>query len=85
MNECARDELERARERLAQVHAEVAAAADERGRALLDQSTQAWDAYREAECDRQNDPYREGTIYPLLYASCRASLTRQRSDQLASD
>jgi uncharacterized protein YecT (DUF1311 family) len=37
-----------------------------------------WNSYREIHCQELSAPFREGSIYPLLYFSCRARVTNSR-------
>ena len=53
--------------------------ADEK--ALLE-AQRAWITFRDAHCASIALPNIGGTIYPLIYNSCRADVTRQRTEQL---
>ena len=53
--------------------------ADEK--ALLE-AQRAWIKFRDAHCASIALPNVGGTIYPLIYNSCRADVTRQRTEQL---
>ncbi len=52
-----------------------------------------WNSYRDIHCKELSEPFRKGSIYPLLYFSCRARLTNDRiadlqgtgNSQLTSD
>lgn len=37
-----------------------------------------WNSYREKHCLDLSEPFRTGSIYPLLYHSCRARVTNDR-------
>ena len=37
-----------------------------------------WNSYRDAHCQDLSAPFRTGSIYPLLYNSCRARVTNDR-------
>jgi uncharacterized protein YecT (DUF1311 family) len=37
-----------------------------------------WNSYRDIHCKESNALFRKGSIYPLLYHSCRARLTNDR-------
>ena len=39
---------------------------------------QTWNSYRDAHCQELSEPFRKGSIYPLLYHSCRARVTNDR-------
>ena len=49
--------------------------------ALLE-AQRAWIKFRDAHCASIAMPNAGGTIYPLIYNSCRAGVTRQRTEQL---
>ncbi|MEP3231812.1 MAG: lysozyme inhibitor LprI family protein [Hyphomicrobiales bacterium] len=49
--------------------------------ALLE-AQRAWITFRDAHCASVALPNAGGTIYPLIYNSCRAGVTRQRTEQL---
>ena len=52
-----------------------------------------WNSYRDIHCQELSEPFRKGSIYPLLYFSCRARLANDRiadlqgtgNSQLTSD
>ncbi|MFM7601251.1 MAG: lysozyme inhibitor LprI family protein [Pseudanabaena sp.] len=37
-----------------------------------------WNSYRDTHCQELSEPFRQGSIYPLLYFSCRARLANER-------
>lgn len=49
--------------------------------ALLE-AQRSWITFRDAHCTSVAMPSAGGTIYPLIYNSCRANVTRQRTNQL---
>jgi len=49
--------------------------------ALLE-AQRAWITFRDAHCTAVALPNQGGTIHPLIYNSCRAAVTRQRTEQL---
>lgn len=44
----------------------------------------AWIKFRDAHCTAEGFKYRGGSIEPLIYHSCRAALTRERTKQITS-
>ena len=48
----------------------------------LFEAQRAWIKFRDAHCASVALPNAGGTIYPLIYNSCRADVTRQRTEQL---
>ena len=51
--------------------------------ALLN-AQRSWIAFRDGHCETEGFKYRGGSIEPLIYHSCRADMTRQRTKQLNS-
>jgi uncharacterized protein YecT (DUF1311 family) len=59
----------------------------------LKEIEKTWTSYRNIFCDELSAPFRKGSIYPLLYFSCRARVTNDRiadlqgknNSQLTSD
>jgi len=83
MNVCALNTMKLERTRLETAQAAAAAAAsDDTRRSDLKKSNRAWEAFQEAECERQTSPYFEGSMYPMAYGLCHAQLMRLRSDML---
>ncbi len=39
---------------------------------------QTWTSYRDIHCQELSAPFKDGSIYPLLYLSCRARVTNDR-------
>lgn len=59
--------------------------ADQRGAAdSLLRAQRAWITYRDAACETEGFSFRGGSMEPFIVASCKAELTRQRTDQLRS-
>lgn len=42
----------------------------------------AWIDYRDGQCEAEGAQYAGGSIRPLIEATCKADLTRQRTEQL---
>jgi len=51
--------------------------------ASLKTAQRAWIAYRDAECDRLYDRYKDGTIRFTVFAACQNELTASRAIDLA--
>ena len=45
---------------------------------LLVEAQRAWIAFRDAECAFQSSGVSGGSVYPMIHATCLASLTNQR-------
>jgi len=96
MNVCAQIDFERADAELNGVWGQVVADARRADReiqreydrrptseAKLREAQRAWLVFRDAHCTVQGyDEARGGTMEPMVYGSCRAELTRQRTAQL---
>ena len=46
------------------------------------EAQRAWIKYRDAHCRSDGYQFRGGTMEPLINASCKAALTRERTEQL---
>jgi uncharacterized protein YecT (DUF1311 family) len=96
MNMCAGLDFERADAELNILWRQVIASARVRDRELdrrydqrptteakLREAQRAWLLFRDAHCTVQGyDEARGGSMEPMVYGSCRATLTRQRTAQL---
>ena len=51
-------------------------------KAALLKAQRAWIAFRDANCWAEAAPYTTGSIQPLVFSSCMARLTRQRTKDL---
>lgn len=83
MIECASADLQAADKRLNEAYKAVRANLDELGTALLLKAQRAWIKFRDAECERERDAARGGTMAPLLQLSCLTQLTKQRTNDLS--
>jgi uncharacterized protein YecT (DUF1311 family) len=52
------------------------------GEARLREAQRAWITFRDAHCAVHGYEARGGSMEPLLYESCRAEVTQQRTEQL---
>ncbi len=52
--------------------------------ATLLEAQRAWLAYRDAHCRAEAYGFRGGSMEPLIDASCKSNLTRERTEQLRS-
>lgn len=78
LNACAGQELAHQDALLNEAYPKVMASLDADGKALLKKAERAWIVWRDAECDWDADQYRGGSIAPLEYFSCKATLTKAR-------
>ena len=52
------------------------------GRDALDEAQRAWIAYRDAQCAFESAGTAGGSVHPMIVATCRAELTRARTERL---
>ncbi len=50
--------------------------------AKLLEAQRAWINFRDSHCEAEADRYRGGSIWPLIYSSCKTKLTFERTQQL---
>ena len=82
MSQCAEDAFDRADKALNAVYQDQMKGLDDHSRDLLKKSERAWIAFRDAECTYQNAANEGGSIYPMVYAGCESTLTKDRIKQL---
>ena len=78
MIQCAAQLYEVADDRLNAVYQALRSSQDEEGKKLLRDAQRAWLKFRDAECLRERDMARGGTLAPILEISCKESMTLQR-------
>ena len=61
-----------------QCHEEVYSRIPKARQSQLKAVEKTWNSYRDIHCQELSAPFREGSIYPLLYFSCRARVTNSR-------
>lgn len=83
MIECARTDFDLADGDLNRAYQEKLAQEDKDGKSLLRKAQRAWIVFRDAECARQADFARGGTMAPLLGMTCLTSLTVRRVNELS--
>jgi uncharacterized protein YecT (DUF1311 family) len=60
------------------IYDEVYSQIPEARKSQLKAIEKTWTAYRDIHCTELSEPFRKGSIYPLLYLSCRARVTNDR-------
>jgi uncharacterized protein YecT (DUF1311 family) len=83
MNECAQSRYMQADAEMSASYQAQMAYLGALARKRLLASQRAWLAYRDAACLYENG-IREGSMWPMLDASCREALTTQRAQMLKS-
>ena len=84
MNECAETAFKNADDELNSVYGDVVRRlkADEVAKKLLVATQKAWLRFRDAECAFISSASSGGSIYPMIVANCRASITQERVNGL---
>ena len=60
------------------IYEEVDGQISESRKSQLKAIEQTWTSYRDIHCQELSAPFRKGSIYPLLFQSCRARVTNDR-------
>lgn len=83
MNYCAALDAQVADDRLNEVYQDLRAAiTNETQEKQLISAQQAWISFRDSDCEFSQRRYDGGSIMPLIYSSCIAERTRQRTKEL---
>jgi uncharacterized protein YecT (DUF1311 family) len=60
------------------IYDEVYSQIPEARKSQLKATEKTWNSYRDIHCQELSAPFQKGSIYPLLYFSCRARVTNDR-------
>jgi uncharacterized protein YecT (DUF1311 family) len=60
------------------IYDEVYSQIPEARKSQLKAIEKTWNSYRDVHCQELSAPFQKGSIYPLLYLSCRARVTNDR-------
>ena len=82
MNRQAAAGADKAEQRMQTILSELRSRLDDKGRAKLDASQNAWLLYRKAEAESYADQYRGGSMAPVIYSASKADSTERRIGQL---
>jgi len=82
LTRCADLDLRTSRLRLQRLLRELRDSLDSAALPGLDSVQRRWEAYSEAQCRWESEPYDGGTMRPMLESGCLAMLTEERIDQL---
>jgi uncharacterized protein YecT (DUF1311 family) len=84
MNICAGKEFDAADKALNTAYREIVGriGGDHETKAALTAAQRAWIAFRDGECAFQAKSVESGSIYPLIVAGCKTTLTEARTQQL---
>lgn len=83
MNYCAALDAQQADDKLNEVYQKLRAAiTNETQEKRLIAAQQAWIPFRDSDCEFSQRRYDGGSIMPLIYSSCIADRTRQRTKEL---
>jgi len=72
MNQCAEADYQKADAELTKVYAKLDKTPELRA------AERAWIAYRDAECTYETADNRGGSMEPMIYSGCMATMTKQR-------
>ena len=85
MNNCAHQEYVKADAEMNRVYKQlisVLAADQAKDQTKLREAQRAWVKYRDANCESESSLNEGGTIYPMVYDMCLASMTEERTKRL---
>lgn len=84
MNQCAAQENKAADKELNTVYQQITARLKNNpdGKKLLVSAQRAWIGFRDAECKFSASGVAGGSVYPLIYNNCIASVTKTRTEAL---
>ncbi|MFE1745101.1 lysozyme inhibitor LprI family protein [Coleofasciculus sp. H7-2] len=82
MNACAGIAYQNADRRLNQVYRQLLPKLPGSRRQKLISAQQAWIKFRDANCTFERSEFTGGTMEPMVYSSCLANVTKQRTAQL---
>lgn len=82
MNACAGIAYQNADRRLNQVYRQLLPKLSGSRRQKLISAQQAWIKFRDANCTFERSEFAGGTMEPMVYSSCLANVTKQRTAQL---
>lgn len=85
MNNCAHQEYVKADAEMNRVYKQlmsVLTADQAKDQTKLREAQRAWVKYRDANCESESSLNEGGTIYPMVYDFCLASMTEERTKRL---
>jgi uncharacterized protein YecT (DUF1311 family) len=84
MNACALQEFQETDRKLNAQYQKTMAGLAQKDRDALRREQRNWIKRRDSRCKANADAYKGGSIWPLEYHSCLASMTRDRTQELVS-
>lgn len=82
MNACAGLSYQQADKRLNQVYQQLVPKLSAARRQKLTSAQQTWIKFRDSNCAFQRSEVEGGSMAPMMYSSCLAEMTKQRTQQL---
>jgi uncharacterized protein YecT (DUF1311 family) len=82
MNRCAQEDFQKADAELNKVYQQLVPKLEAPHKDKLKIAQRAWVAFRDAHCDCEAFSFDGGSMQPLIFASCKAQATRDRTKQL---
>lgn len=83
LNGCAGLSYQQADQKLNQIYRQLLPKLPSARKQKLITAQQIWIKFRDSNCDFEKSEVEGGTMAPLIYSSCLADLTKQRTEQLA--
>jgi len=84
LNECADKDLKASDAKLNEVYRALSAKTSQQGKTSLQNAQRAWLAYRDAQCRFETMGTIDGSIHPMVYASCMDKLTQAQTKLLGT-
>ncbi|MDB5780140.1 lysozyme inhibitor LprI family protein [Caballeronia mineralivorans] len=84
LDECAGKDFKASDAKLNEVYRALSAKTSQKGKASLQSAQRAWLAYRDAQCQFETMGTIDGSIHPMVYASCMDKLTQAQTKLLSA-
>ncbi|TPG41710.1 lysozyme inhibitor LprI family protein [Flavobacterium pectinovorum] len=85
MNQTAIQNLAKADNELNQVYKKLVKKLNEKEKKLLITTQKNWIKFRDSKCEFEKEEYNGGSIQPLIYYTCLAQCTNDRTKELKSN
>jgi len=84
LNECADKDFKASDAKLNEVYRALSSKTSQQGKTSLQNAQRAWLAYRDAQCRFETLGTIDGSIHPMVYASCMDKLTQAQTKLLGA-
>ena len=85
MNQTAIENFTKADNKLSQVYKELVKKLDQKEKTLLITAQKNWIKFRDSKCEFEKEEYNGGSIQPLIYYTCLAECTNERTKELKNN